>query len=1294
MEPTQFLDQYGKSLSGFEFNYGIDNNQMKPHQFASARKRVLFAMASTGATRSVSNTYTIIDNLVRQTYGDEIFIDYCYLPERDDIDVYAKTRQGFLFGNVSHRPWTEYDCIFISLAILQELWNVPYLLKQNSIPLNFKDRMADDNIPLIVTGGVSSTMADIIFGELEEGSGDGCLTDLVYVGHMEPGMEDLMQYILDNDVRKDKRKHVHALANESSYILAPYHYDFKWHNDKDNGFIIDDITANDVPETVFMAHMDHMNYPGFERKILNVNGEAATAGDLDISSGCSGGGQCVFCYEGVVGGKWMERPLDKIVDRMKTLRTSSAPNTIGFYSYNLNYYGGFIDLLNEAAKRFSNLSLINMRADVIGAEPRYMDISILLGLRRASLPVEGIGDRIRNNFLNKNLSFEQWMAAARVIFKTRMAECKHGMIYCIFPDEKIATIDGYKKAADVQLGDKVFNGHRWVDVQNVVENEPTPCYEVTTSTGLQLKCTHDHPFLMHGTQNEFTKASELQPGDFIAIPEVAYQSQAVAYSQVITKRIAHIESVGSNSTETTLLHDIQLIDENIAFLTGAYAGSGINGDARVLFHPNSKINNLFHERIIDAVEVSKIPSSSRLLNGLLEVESIDLTILMEAIFGEDANDQLRIPEVIMSSPLSVQQAFLSGVAASIGHYQYSKTGNISRRWCTLTHPGKKFLQDAQLLLQTMGIQAKIKNSEEFGMFDLFIRVPDQPKFWDMIGMCTNLTEDELEIMEEQPIAETNPVSITSVKYIGNHVTIGHTVDTHQHVTNGMITHNTGYETEDDFNESLEEFQAALDLRNELGANTAMRCTFTPLVYYPHTPLQRLTRTTSIQVLLGQKKMTNYLRELNSMGIRTKVNGRSKSTFMEQFVLDFGRLGTKHLVAAAGDRPPYYGTIPKNIEDKLLSSLHRDGHNPISFMMKKPEDHRLWCQPVEALNPDYLSRWVQRAEAKPNIGFKSRQCTVSPANLKSRSEEAMKTELVATCSSCGDCGSTEEVNSVVQREVVSASGFAQVMMSINNSRPKYMTLVGVDIKPEHFMVSAKMLSHKITGLLMSTDADFNEPKFFQVGKTSLNWVVENYQRDWMSGRFVYPILWNDKPVFPENALEMVNAELDSCQVFHIGEATIPDKRFIKLTDATLWKITSTSFNSTMFRTNFTNFDNKVPVAKKAMSPELVLEEHEFDLLPPIVDDLSDGGSVIYVALPMQVNPYLYIGKLFGWNFAKAIQSVNVQSLYTLRETHALCGTCNNHVYEDILGRIKLKQCPSCMSKIILSRSKESSTSAVA
>ena len=115
-------------------------------------------------------------------------------------------------------------------------------------------------------------------------------------------------------------------------------------------------------------------------------------------------------------------------------------------SYNLNYYYRFMDMIKKGAEYFSRITLRNERLDVIAYAPEQLLISKKLGLDRISAPIEGFSNRLRNNFLNKNLSRETIMKAVENIYNLKIMHLKMGYIQTGYEtkedfDECISEID-------------------------------------------------------------------------------------------------------------------------------------------------------------------------------------------------------------------------------------------------------------------------------------------------------------------------------------------------------------------------------------------------------------------------------------------------------------------------------------------------------------------------------------------------------------------------------------------------------------------------------------------------------------------------------------------------------------------------------------------------------------------------------------------------------------------------------------------------------------------------------------
>lgn len=100
----------------------------------------------------------------------------------------------------------------------------------------------------------------------------------------------------------------------------------------------------------------------------------------------------------------------------------------GILTHNTNYYSKYIKVIKLAAKYFSRFVFIAMRADVIAKRPDYFMLSRQLKQKRISFGLEGLSRRVRNGYLNKNLSDEEFFQACEVCFRLRFVEIKLNII--------------------------------------------------------------------------------------------------------------------------------------------------------------------------------------------------------------------------------------------------------------------------------------------------------------------------------------------------------------------------------------------------------------------------------------------------------------------------------------------------------------------------------------------------------------------------------------------------------------------------------------------------------------------------------------------------------------------------------------------------------------------------------------------------------------------------------------------------------------------------------------------------
>ncbi len=430
-EIEEFLQKNKYKLKSPEYMFGIDNGQDPKEMFDTAKYRVLICFLSPGETRGVSNTFMALHNIVKKEMGSEVFIDYSYVPDPEDAEVFKTNHIPFWFGNVSHHPMKDYDLVMVSHSIVPESFNFARALYYSGIPLGRENRFKDDTVPFILYGGAASIVSANLLGEVPEEYGGGhSLYDAAIFGFGEDHLNVITRYLLENGIGKkvNKEEILDKATHEFNYLYDPLGYEFI--TDPEHPLRVKEIKKVKpwLQDKTAICNTYNTDFPGFTHKVFNLDGQNADSSDVQIALGCSGQGSCSFCSEGTVAGPFREKEFEKIKKDLDETKRMSAANSIGFYAYNLNYYSHIFELLGYAGQNFSSISLINMRVDEIANNPDFLALAKHMGQIRNSAAIEGCSERVRNNLFNKNLTRETLLTAVRTVMEQKFIMAKFGMV--------------------------------------------------------------------------------------------------------------------------------------------------------------------------------------------------------------------------------------------------------------------------------------------------------------------------------------------------------------------------------------------------------------------------------------------------------------------------------------------------------------------------------------------------------------------------------------------------------------------------------------------------------------------------------------------------------------------------------------------------------------------------------------------------------------------------------------------------------------------------------------------------
>ena len=142
------------------------------------------------------------------------------------------------------------------------------------------------------------------------------------------------------------------------------------------------------------------------------------------------------CHEGAFSGGWVENTPDRLVELAKIARRYTAATTLKAYSYNSNYLSDYKRSIYDWMSIFPHVTFNNMRLEELGLDPDALKMMKLSGYKRMTAPLEGVSQRVRNNFLNKNLSEKAIDAYLTYGMMMGAVECKIGIVLTGFEEDQ------------------------------------------------------------------------------------------------------------------------------------------------------------------------------------------------------------------------------------------------------------------------------------------------------------------------------------------------------------------------------------------------------------------------------------------------------------------------------------------------------------------------------------------------------------------------------------------------------------------------------------------------------------------------------------------------------------------------------------------------------------------------------------------------------------------------------------------------------------------------------------------
>ncbi|MBI5219933.1 MAG: radical SAM protein [Bacteroidia bacterium] len=372
---------------------GDELNTLPAEEFEKRNFRVLFVRLSTYHDTSGSFAHRLLYQVAKKMEG--IFPDLAYLPPGQDLKYFEANAIPWILPVKTKRHPLDYDLIGLSNSIVQEMINIPVMLKKSGIPLSKKERMNDSKIPIIILGGANAINTSLFFN-------NDSVIDGIFIGEDTSCIRQLIAIC-----RNGKQNRLHK-----SKIL-------KQLEDVPGFFQPDKISAYKNQGKIITRNVNHKIEQLTDAPVLYS--DEAGSGILQISEGCPY--FCSFCSESWNRKPYIEENAEKLIREAGIMKASMGLDNIELYSFNFNIHSDFYNLLWELSDNFSSIGLKSQRFDTIAKYPEILKFLQVAGKSGITCGLEGISQRMRK-YLHKNLDDPALFKSLGYLLRSHFRELK------------------------------------------------------------------------------------------------------------------------------------------------------------------------------------------------------------------------------------------------------------------------------------------------------------------------------------------------------------------------------------------------------------------------------------------------------------------------------------------------------------------------------------------------------------------------------------------------------------------------------------------------------------------------------------------------------------------------------------------------------------------------------------------------------------------------------------------------------------------------------------------------------
>lgn len=368
---------------------GGEINTEDPAEFDRADLKIVVCRLSTSRDTANSITHKIIYQLAKGIEGT--FVDFAFLPPPKDAKIFDRDGIPWILGTNTKRDALQFDLLAISNSIVQEIVNIPTMLKKSGIPLKKSIRMQSASVPLIILGGANALNTSALIG-------DDPLVDGVFAGEDPECIEQIFRICKGLKTGRSKNDVLEKLYTVPGFFQP----------DKKR------LTSKCFPSTLSKKGLLHQAPVFFEEQ---NPGKAK----LQISEGCPC--FCSFCAESWGRKPYREYSAKELLEHALSMKASIGIDSVELYSFNFNMHSEFYSTLWNLHSVFSSVGLKSQRFDFIAENHELPRMLHVTGKTSITCGLEGISSRLRS-YLNKNLTQAGLRSSLNLLLRAPIRELK------------------------------------------------------------------------------------------------------------------------------------------------------------------------------------------------------------------------------------------------------------------------------------------------------------------------------------------------------------------------------------------------------------------------------------------------------------------------------------------------------------------------------------------------------------------------------------------------------------------------------------------------------------------------------------------------------------------------------------------------------------------------------------------------------------------------------------------------------------------------------------------------------